>query len=233
MNSGNYKLFKDYMLSCNSDSAHDKDHIYRVLYVALDIANHEKNVNYDVLICACLLHDIGRREQFEDPTICHAAIGSEKAYEFLIGEGFHIDYAKEVSACIKAHRFRTDVKPESLEAKILFDADKIDATGTLGIARTIFYKGQVSEPLYSLMPDGQVSDGTNDSTPSFFQEYRYKLEGLYVNFYTKRGAEIALERQASAKHFYMNMLSEVRSSFGVGRELLYKHLCEFEKEECP
>jgi len=226
LNSRNYKLFEDYMLSCNNDSAHDKDHIYRVLYVALDIASHEKHVDYDVLICACLLHDIGRREQFEDPALCHAAVGSEKAYKFLIGEGFSIDYAEKVSACIKAHRFRTDAKPESLEAKILFDADKIDATGTLGIARTILYKGRQSEPLYSLLPDGQVSDGTNDSVSSFFHEYKYKLERLYDNFYTRRGAEIARERQASAQHFYMSMLNEVQSSYGFGRVLLNKHLSD-------
>lgn len=224
MNSQNYKLFEEYMLSCNTDSAHDKGHIYRVLYVALDIANHEKHVDHDVLICACLLHDIGRREQYEDPTLCHAAVGSEKAYKFLIGDGFQIGYAKNVRDCIKSHRFRADVQPGSVEAKILFDADKIDAAGTLGIARTIFYKGQVSEPLYSLMPDGQVSDGTDDSAPSFFQEYKYKLEGLYANFYTKRGAEIALERQASAQYFYRSMLSEVRSSYGFGRDLLYKYV---------
>lgn len=226
MNSQNYKLFEEYMLSCNSDSAHDKDHIYRVLYVALDIADHEKHVDHDVLICACLLHDIGRKEQFDDQTLCHAAVGSEKAYEFLISEGFHIDYAEDVRGCIKAHRFRTGEQPRSLEAKILFDADKIDATGTLGIARTIFYKGQVSEPLYSLMPNGQVSDGTNDSEPSFFQEYKYKLEGLYGNFYTKRGAEIAQERQASAQSFYKSMLSEVQSSFGFGRDILNKYVID-------
>ena len=49
-----YKLFERYMLSCMDDSAHDKEHVYRVLYVALDIASHEEDVNYDVLICACL-----------------------------------------------------------------------------------------------------------------------------------------------------------------------------------
>lgn len=224
MNLDTYRLFENYMLSCMNDSAHDKDHIYRVLYVALDIANQESGVNYDILICACLLHDIGRREQFENQQLCHAVIGSEKAYKFLISKGFEPEYAQKVMDCIKAHRFRSDLQPQSIEAKILFDADKIDATGTLGIARTILYKGQESESLYSLMPNGEVSDGSNDTMPSFFQEYKYKLEGLYTKFYTKRGYEIATERQTSAKAFYDSMLNEVQSSYRVGKSLFKKQI---------
>ncbi|MBR2145622.1 MAG: HD domain-containing protein [Akkermansia sp.] len=45
-----------------TDSAHDREHVYRVLYAALNLARGEENVNYDVLIAACLLHDVGRRE---------------------------------------------------------------------------------------------------------------------------------------------------------------------------
>ena len=79
MNRGTYCLFENYMLFCMKDAAHDKEHIYRVLYNALEIAKTENNVNYDVLIAACLLHDIGRKEQFENPALCHATVGSEKS----------------------------------------------------------------------------------------------------------------------------------------------------------
>lgn len=212
------------MLTSMEDSAHDKDHVYRVLYVALDIASCADEVNIDVLICACLLHDIGRREQFQNPEICHAAAGSEKAYEFLVSKGFKQEYAEKVKDCIKTHRFRSDSQPQSIEAKILFDADKIDATGTIGIARTIFYQGQESEPLYSLTPEGQVSDGSGDAMPSFFREYKYKLEGLYNKFYTNRAFEIAAERRASAKAFYESMLAEVQSSYNTGKALLPKNI---------
>ncbi len=73
------------------------------------------------------------------------------------------------------HRFRRDSQPQSLEAKILFDADKLEVTGAIGIARTLIYKGEVAEPLYHMLPDGRVSDGTGDTSPFFFQEYKYKL----------------------------------------------------------
>lgn len=224
MNKDTYCLLEHYMLECMGDSAHDKDHIYRVLYNAIDIAEAEQNVDYDVLICACLLHDIGRKEQFENPKLCHAMVGGEKAYCFLIDNHFDKDFADKVKHCIQTHRYRQNNPPQSLEAKILFDADKIDATGAVGIARTLFYKGTVGEPLYSLLPDGRVSDGTDDEKPSFFQEYKYKLEKLYNRFYTKRENEIAKERQKTAVAFYKAMLKEVSDSYDRGLCLLGKQL---------
>ncbi len=215
-----YKKLENYMLECMKDSAHDKEHIYRVLYSALDIASKEKNVDYDVLISACLLHDIARQEQNENPEICHAEVGAEKAYKYLIENNFEKDFAEKVKHCISAHRFRKNNVPETSEAKILFDADKIDATGTLGIARTLVYQGAMCEPLYTLLPDGRVSDGTNDETPSFFQEYKYKLEKIYSRFYTIRGKEIAEERRKTAESFYNDMFREVSSSYDNGIELI-------------
>jgi uncharacterized protein len=222
MNRETYELVENYMLSSMKDSAHDKDHVYRVLYTALDIAEYENSVDYDVLVTACLLHDIGRQEQFECAELCHAAVGAQKAREFLLTHGFSTTFAEKVKVCIQTHRFRSDMPPESVEAKILFDADKIDVTGTIGIARTIFYQGQVSEPLYTLLPDGQVSDGTNDTAPSFFREYKFKLEGMYAKLYTGRGKAIAAQRQTAAAAFYNSMVQEVESAYKTG----HQRLCE-------
>lgn len=224
MTQATYSLLENYMLSCMEDSAHDKEHIYRVLYNALEIAKTEKDVDYDVLIAACLLHDIGRKEQFENPALCHAKVGGEKAYRFLTEHGFEVAYAERVKHCILTHRYRKENPPESTEAKILFDADKMDAAGALGLARTLIYKGAVSEPLYSRLPDGMVSDGSTDENPSFFQEYKYKLENIYSNFYTARGAEIAKNRQQAAVAFYNSLYREVSTSYQNGREELEKKI---------
>lgn len=226
MNKKIYCLLENYMLCCMKDTAHDKEHIYRVLYNALEIAKAEKNVNYDILIAACLLHDIGRKEQFENPALCHAIIGGEKAYQFLLDHGFDTFFAEQVKQCIKAHRYRKNNPPQSLEAKILFDADKLDAAGATGIARTLLYKGIVSEPLYSVLPNGVVSTGDNDITPSFFQEYKYKLENLYSNFYTEKATAIAKERQNISIEFYKSLYQEINSSYQNGIEELNNILSE-------
>ena len=224
MNKETYSLLENYMLTCMEDSAHDKEHVYRVLYNALEIAKSEDCVDYDVLIASCLLHDIGRKEQFENPSLCHAMVGSKKAYDFLIEHGFEIGFAEKVKHCIQTHRYRKNNQPQSLEAKILFDADKIDVAGAMGIARTLIYKGIVSEPLYSVLPNGMVSDGENDAKPSFFQEYKYKLENLYKNFYTIKAAEIAKERQRIAVDFYNCLYQEANSAYQNGRNELEKFI---------
>ncbi|MCM1122280.1 MAG: HD domain-containing protein [Eubacterium sp.] len=224
MDKQTYFLLENYMLLCMDDSAHDKEHVYRVLYQALEIAQTENNVDYDVLIAACLLHDIGRKEQFENPSLCHAAVGSEKAYCFLTEHGFEAEYAEQVKQCIGTHRYRKTDLPQSLEAKILFDADKLDVTGAIGMARTLIYKGIVSEPLYSILPDGTVLDGEKDATPSFFQEYKYKLEGLYDRFYTARATDIAQGRQQAAVDFYNSLYQEVEMSYRGGRNELTRLL---------
>ena len=224
MDKKTYFLLENFMLSCMEDSAHDKEHVYRVLYNALDIAKTESNVDYNVLITSCLLHDIGRKEQFENPALCHAAVGGSKAYNFLLGHGFEISFAEKVKQCIQTHRYRKNNIPQSLEAKILFDADKLDVLGTMGIARSLVYKGIVSEPLYSLLPDGTVSDGGSDSVPSFFQEYKYKLENLYSKFYTARASQLAKERQRIAEDFYNSLYQEASLPYQNGKSELDKLL---------
>ena len=226
-----YQLIKDYMLSCmERDTAHDKEHVYRVLCSALDIAQTEKEVDYDVLICACLLHDIGRKEQLADPKLCHAQVGAEKAYKFLKEHNFAEEFCAHVRECIQTHRFRKGNPPVSVEGKILFDADKIDVSGAVGLARTLAFKGQHDEPFYTRKEDGSISDGTGDTEISFFQEYKYKLEHIYDKFYTARGAEIAKKRQSAAVSFYNSMLEEIQSSYENGMKRLQEQIKIDEKD---
>jgi len=208
-------LVEAHMQSCMSDSAHDIEHVYRVLNYALYIAKHESGTNIELLSIACLLHDIGRAEQYADPRVDHAVCGAEKAYRWLIENSYADDFAYAVKSCIQTHRFRSENPPESLEAKILFDADKLDVCGAVGIARTLLYAAQISEPLYSLTESGEISDGSGDTEPSFFHEYKFKLENLYGKFYTKCASELAEKRKLAAKNFYDALLAEVRECYQI------------------
>ena len=219
-----YNAIERYMLGIMDDSAHDCQHVYRVLYNALEIAKAEPAVDYDILISACLLHDIGRPDQVADPSLCHAEVGSEKAYRFLLGLGMTEDFASQVRHCILTHRFRKNLLPQTIEARILFDADKLDVTGAIGIARTLLFKGTVTEPLYRLLPDGTISDGTHDIGHSFFREYKFKLEKLYDRFLTQKGAELAKERQAIAADFYESLYREVNDGYTAGWNALQTHI---------
>lgn len=200
------------MLACTEDSAHDREHIYRVLHLALEIAATEPGCDREVLAAACLLHDIGRPAQFVDSRVDHADAGAMQAACFLRENGFSPAFAGRVGDCIRTHRFRSSAPPESLEAKILFDADKIDSSGAMGVARTLLYEGQMGQPLYTLRPDGRISDGRGEKAPSFFREYRRKLEGLGDRLYTSRGRALAAQRRAAAAAFYQNLLDEARAA---------------------
>lgn len=219
----NWKAFEKteaYMLSCMNDSAHDKEHIYRVLYTALDIAAYEQDVDYEILITACLLHDIGRGEQFENPALCHAAVGGDKAFAFLMDCGWTQERARLVKEAIAAHRYRSKNPPVSVEAKILFDADKLDVTGAIGIARTLLYAGETGCPLYTMNSDGSVNDGSGDGEDCFFREYKRKLEKLYDRFFTERGTKLAVKRRAAAEAFYGSLLMEAEGTYRMGKERL-------------
>lgn len=224
MNKQTYQIIESYMLSSTEDSAHDKEHIYRVLKNALVIAAGEQNVDYDILITACLLHDVGRIDQMKDPTLCHAVVGSEKAKKFLLEQGYDKAFAETVADCIRTHRFRKNAPPQTLEAKILFDADKLDVVGAMGIARTLAYQGALGAPLYTKLPDASVSDGTGDVPYSFFREYKFKLEKLYDRFYTQKGRELALQRRSAAEAFYNSLYNEVTQSCEGLNDLLEKNM---------
>lgn len=208
-----FQKIEKFMLECMKDCAHDSEHIYRVLYTALHIAETEFKVNTDILIAACLLHDIGREAQFKDPGICHAAEGGEMAREFLAELGWLKEDSEHVKHCISTHRFRSKNPPKTIEAKILFDSDKLEVTGALGIVRTLIYKGQVGEPIYA-MANGCIDPGTDSESPeSFYKEYHFKLEKLYSRFYTKEAQNIANKRKGISQLFFNSLADEINTEY--------------------
>ncbi|MDR1539316.1 MAG: HD domain-containing protein [Clostridiales bacterium] len=219
-----FSRIEQYMKSCALFSSHDELHSLRVLYLALDIADHEGGADLDILIPACLLHDIGRNEQKENPTLCHAQVGSKKAEKWLLCNGWDKLSALKIAECVLTHRFRSDHQPDSLEAKILFDSDKLDVCGALGIARTLYYGAELSEPLYDFLPDGSISDGTDGIGDSFVYEYKFKLERICESLYTKRAKEIGILRRKAAASFYNELLREANESYGCGRGILESFL---------
>ena len=215
-----YVQLESSMLDAMEGGAHDAEHVYRVLYAALDIARAEPAANLDVVIAASLLHDVGRAEERRNPAVCHAQAGAEKAYRLLLALGQAEAFAAHVRDCICTHSIGRGAPPESLEAKILFDADKLDSVGALGVARTLVFRGERAEPLYTRAADGSVSDGTGDQQPSFFREYKCEFEQIYREMHTARGAALAEARRAAAEEFYRALLREARETDETGREIL-------------
>lgn len=215
-----YGLLYGYMLACEADPAHDRGHVLRVLYRALDIAQTEAGVDRDVLIAACLLHDIGRGEEMGDPTLRHAAVGAEKARAFLREHGFAEEFNARVADCIAKHSYGVHITRERVEERILFDADKLDAAGALGTARTLLFHGQLGEALYALLPDGMPADGRDGGSGNYFHQYQSMLKELPASMLTERGRRIAAEISPAAADFYQAALEEARNCHQAGLRLL-------------
>lgn len=166
-------------------SAHNLDHVFRVYNLCLLLAKYEKDVDLEILIPSALLHDIARIEESQDKTgeIDHAVLGSIIAEDILRNLEYEEDKIEKIKHCIIAHRFRTGNEPNSIEAKILFDSDKLDAIGASGIARTFMLSGQFGQrltvneslndyPKSNTVENGRLKD-VSKHTP--FIEYEVKL----------------------------------------------------------
>lgn len=221
MTAEKYQRLTDYMDSCMRDSAHDRGHIQRVLDAALILAQKEKAVDLDILITAALLHDIGREEQFRTGE-SHASVGARMAKAYLTEQGEDEAFAQHVSDCIRTHSFRKNDPPATVEARLLYDADKLDVVGAIGAARTLLYQGRVGEPIYSVGPDGAVLGG-EEKLPSFYSEYRHKLMRLPARFLTAEGKKLAARRAERAARYEAALRAEAATGeAGSGWRVLPK-----------
>jgi uncharacterized protein len=203
-------------LSC---AAHNLDHVMRVYRLSLLLAESESDVDLDILIPAVLLHDIARVREDSDPTgtIDHAILGAEMATTIL--ERLHYEAATiaKITHCIAAHRFRTHNQPESIEAKILFDADKLDVIGAVGIARSFMLSGEYHEPLYadvSLEEYQAENTGSNGRIKDMAKhtsnlEYELKLKYIPDRLYTTQARKIAKERVEFMGEFFQRLKAEL------------------------
>lgn len=132
------------------------------------------------------------------------------AYGFLESMGLNECFCTHVKDCITTHRFRTNGYPVTDEAKVLYDADKLDAMGALGIARSLIYTGRLGQPLFTIDSEDQIEMDDDPKIPnSFLKEYHYKLAKIYDSFYTSEAKEIARKRENIMVNFYNELLTEI------------------------
>ncbi|MBN1919751.1 MAG: HD domain-containing protein [Anaerolineae bacterium] len=194
-----------------ADSVHDFDHILRVLNLAERIALAE-SADLSIVRAAALLHDWGRAEA-EAQRRDHAAEAAQRARAFLQGEA-NPAWVEAVVHAIAAHRFRNLPDPQTLEAQVLFDADKLDAIGAIGVARAYAYGGAHQQRLWAPTEAVDVArwqaegDDPDQHTP--VHEFLVKLSRLKDRLYTRTGKAIAEERHAYMAEFFRRLDAEVR-----------------------
>lgn len=195
------------------DSSHDWSHIERVYNSALKIAKEEK-ANLDVIKIAAYLHDIGRNDEIKsNGKICHATRGVEIAETILSKYDIDEGLVENIKHCILTHRNRNNHHPETIEAKVLFDADKLDSIGAIGIARDFLFAGIYNAPLYTgrekeILKEADNYAYTRDDTALL--EYYHKLSKIKDRIITKTAQKIAKERHEYMKEFFKRFDKEIR-----------------------
>ncbi|WP_457573432.1 HD domain-containing protein [Desulfolithobacter sp.] len=187
---------------------HGPDHSERVYRMAMNLGR-ELSARLDILGAAALLHDIGRRRESESRgTICHAEIGAEMAVPVLQGLEFTDADIKEIVHCIRAHRYRGRVQPATLEAAILFDADKLDSIGAIGIGRAFLFAGQIGARLHNpeLAPDETASYTTEDTA---YREFQVKMSRVRDQMLTEPGRRLARRRHEFMEIFFDELNREI------------------------
>jgi uncharacterized protein len=180
------------------DPAHDWYHNLRVMALCERIGR-EEGAEMEVLRLAALLHDIGRAEERRTQE-CHAQISARECVPLLRAEGYDDGLIATVQKAILTHRFRRNNPPVTLEERILFDADKLDSIGAIGVARAFAYSGVLGQPLQA--------DDPAQHTPG--REFAQKLIHLKERLMTPTARKIAEQRHAFMVAFFQRWDSECR-----------------------
>lgn len=144
----------------------------------------------------------------------HAEKGAELAGKVLQKYNFDEKVKANILHCILSHRYRNNYKPETLEAKVLFDANKLDSIGAIGIGRDFLFSGSAGNCcLYTgnekkLAVSGADLNYTHEDSPLL--EYYFKLKKVKAMIFTKTGKEIAKERHEYMVEFFKRFEKEIK-----------------------
>ena len=190
-----------------ASGSHDWDHTLRVFRLCKMMGPAE-NADMDVLGAAAYLHDIGRALQdAANGAICHAEKGAQMAEPMVAALPFSKRQKHNIIHCIRSHRFRNHHKPDTTEAKVLFDADKLDAIGAVGVARAFLFAGEVGARLHN--PDLEAESTRPYSVDDTgYREFKVKLCKIKDRMLTAQGRKWARERQAFMEDFFNRFLAE-------------------------
>ena len=194
-------------LFSESNGSHDWDHTRRVYNLCGRIGRIE-SADMEVLGIAAYLHDVGRSHQDASRgAVCHAVKGSEIAGRFLKSYPIPQERKDNIIHAIRAHRFRGDCRPKTREAMVLFDADKLDSIGAIGIGRAFQFAGEVGAVFHNphIEPEDTEAYSENDTG---YREFKVKLSKIKDRMLTGEGRRMARDRHAFMARFFERFLQE-------------------------
>jgi len=194
------------------DAVHGFDHIERVYHLCEKLGEAE-GANLEIVRAAALLHDSQGSAPDGSERPNHHLLSAEFAGQVLKNEGWADSHIQAVQHCIRAHRFRHNgEEPATIEARVLFDADKLDVIGAIGAARTLGYALKAGTPFFAEPSPRFMQTGEEepDELHSAYHEYLFKLRKISSLLYTKTGRHLATKRQRFLNHYFDELAAEYR-----------------------
>lgn len=187
---------------------HGFDHTMRVCKLALHIWKIE-NADLEVIEIASILHDIGRKEQDKCKwKVCHAEIWAKKAKEILKEFDIKKEKLENIIHCIEAHRSRGNKTPETLEAKIVFEADKLDWLWAVWIGRLFMFAWWIWAKLHDKNIDIEKSKDYSKNDTAY-REFKLSMDKVKNKMMTTEWKRLALERHSFMVQFFDRLNMEV------------------------
>jgi uncharacterized protein len=204
------KLFDDYMIGVcdeNPDPSHDILHVRRVVKLAKDLAKKE-NANLNIVIPAAYLHDCVYICKSDSRRFQASTLSAEKAISLLESWGYDNQYFDQIFHAIQGHSFSANIKVDSLEAKIVQDADRLDALGAIGIARCFIFGGIAKRSIYHDEDPFCIQRTPDDSTNNL-DHFFIKLLRLHEKLNTESAKEEGKRRLVTMESFLASLKAEL------------------------
>jgi len=196
----------------DKDPVHGLSHVLRVYHLAEVLAEAE-GADIEIVRASALLHD-AEGPGVGDSRLEHQHASAQFADGILSDEGWSDEKISEVQHCIRAHRFRDQSEqPQSIEAKVLFDADKLDAIGAVGAVRAIAYAVMAGQDLYAPPSEQFILTGEKEPgephTP--YHEHLFKLKKIKGRLFTEAGRDVAEKRHVFLESFFTQLGAELKN----------------------
>jgi uncharacterized protein len=195
----------------DSDPVHDFSHIERVYRMSERLALAE-GADLEIVHAAALLHDAEGTTPGGEARLEHHLRSAAFAGEILKAEGWPEERIAAVQHCVRAHRYRDDREPPAtIEAKCLFDADKLDVLGAIGAVRVVVYAALAGTPFYSEPSQQFIETGKEipGELHSAYHEYLFKLRNVESRLFTATARQLAQARGQYLKEFFTQLIAEI------------------------
>jgi len=196
-----------YLPGDNSDGSHDLSHIHRVWKNVCRIQAVDGG-DLKVLLAATILHDCVEVEKDSPLRSQASTLSSQKAASILDSMSWTTSEIELAAGAIKSHSFSAGIEPETLEAKILQDADRLDAIGMVGVARCFYVSGRLGRALYDFENPTAAGREFDDKTFAI-EHFHTKLLKLNSGFRTGEGSRLAQQRHARLESFLTEFMDEI------------------------